>query len=56
MMDFSEEENLIMLASTENDGWEMVRLGNMYDDRNEYDKAYEWYLKAEDKKKSIIGY
>ena len=45
---FSEEENLIMLAETENDGWAMVRLGNMYAERNEYDKAYEWYLKAED--------
>lgn len=45
---FSEEENLIMLAETENDGWAMVRLGNMYAERNEYGKAYEWYLKAED--------
>lgn len=48
MMDFFSEENLIMLAFTENNGWAMVRLGNMYADRNEYDKAYEWYLKAED--------
>lgn len=44
---FSEEENLIMLAESEDDGWAMVCLGNMYAERNEYDKAYEWYLKAE---------
>lgn len=43
----SEIEELMQRAEAENDGWAMVRLGNIYADNDEYDKAYEWYLKAE---------